>query len=93
MISVKFLLPSAYGVLDACCKGKERSLIHQTLLRFLTVGGTLEWVLVVLGWWCSEDRLHAKLSRTYTYSFFFCFFCSLIGVLVSPIPILKVMGA
>ena len=46
----------------------------------------------MLGRWCSEDRLHAKLSRTYTYSFHFCFFCFLIGVQVSPIPDLVVMG-
>ena len=50
-------------------------------------------VLVVLGWWCSEDRLHAKLSRTYTYSFHFsCFFCSHIGEQVSPILGLEVAG-
>ena len=42
MIYTKFLMPSAYGMLDACCKGKERSLTHLTLLRFLTVGGTPE---------------------------------------------------
>ena len=48
----KFLLPSAYEVLDAYCKGKEQSLIHQTLLVFLTVGGTPEWVMVLmLRWW------------------------------------------
>ena len=46
----------------------------------------------MLGWWCSEDRVQAKLSRTYTYSFHFCFFFSLIGVQVSPIPDLEVMG-
>ena len=46
-----------------------------------------------LGWWCGEDRLHAILSRTYTYSFHFSFFCSHIGVQVSPIPGLEVMDA
>ena len=46
----------------------------------------------MLGWWCSEDKLHAKLSRTHTYSFHFCFFGSLIGVHVSPIPNLEVTG-
>ena len=52
MIYAKFLLPLAYGVLDACYKGKEWSTTHLTLLRFLTVGGTPEWViLVVLRWW------------------------------------------
>ena len=47
MIYTKFLLPLAYGVLDACLKGKEWSLIHWTLLRLLTVGGTPEWVMVL----------------------------------------------
>ena len=55
---------------------KEWSLTHQTLLGLLTVGGAPERVLWVLGWWCSEDGLHAKLSRSYTYSFqFFLVFC------------------
>ena len=46
MIYVRFLLSSVYGALDACCKGKERFLTHQTLLGLLTVGGTLEWVRI-----------------------------------------------
>ena len=47
-----------------------------------------------LRWWCGEDRLHVKLSRAYTYSFHFSFFFySHIGVQVSPIPSLEVMGA
>ena len=46
MIYAKFLLPSVYGVLDAYYKGKERSLIHQTLLGLLTVDGTLGWVMI-----------------------------------------------
>ena len=49
----------------------------------------------VLKWWCGEDRLQAKLSRTYTYSFhhfIIFFYCTLIGVQVSSIPILEVIG-
>ena len=34
-------------MLDACCRGKERYLIHQTLLGLLTVGGTPEWVMIL----------------------------------------------
>ena len=51
-------------------------------------------MIFVLKWWCGEDRLHAKLLRTYTYSFHFSFFFySHIGVQVSPIPVLEAMGA
>ena len=52
MIYTKFLLPSAYGVLDPYCQGKEWYLTHWTLLRFLTIGGTLERVMILmLRWW------------------------------------------
>ena len=82
-------------MLAVCCKGRERSLIHQTLLGLLTVDGTSEWVMILCldGGVVRIGTMPNSQGPTPTLFIFPCFFCSHIGVQVSLIPGLEVMGA
>ena len=95
MIYARFLLPSVYGVLDACCKGKEQFLTHRTLLRLLIAGGAPEWAMIFsvrMVVWQGQVSCQTLEDLHLLFSFLL-FFCSHIGMQISPIPGLEVMGA